>query len=174
MELNIILIGFMGTGKTTVGQVLAEKTGRVFYDTDTLIEKRAGMTISDIFARMGEEYFRILEHQILSEAVNGMKKVLATGGGIVLNPKNMITMKENGIVVALKAEVDTLWERLDGATGRPLLNKNDPKNKLIQLYKNRAHLYEEAHFTIIVDHKTPLAIAEEIIKQIKKLSTKGV
>ena len=175
MEPNIILIGFMGSGKTTVGQQLAAETGRDFYDMDDLVEEHAGMSVADIFERKGEEYFRKLEHRILAEAVKGTDRILAAGGGIVLNPDNMPVMRQNGIVVALAARTDTLWERLEHSEDRPLLRGNNPREKMERLFSQRSGLYQDADFIIHVDGKSPSAIAQEIVRQIRdsKMFQKG-
>ncbi len=154
----------MGVGKSTIGRQLALETGRDFYDIDTLIEEEAGMAISDIFHQKGEKYFRKLESLILKEAVKGENKVLATGGGIVLNPDNVTLMKQNGTVFALTAKLDTLWERLKHSRGRPLLQSENPKARLRKLYEQRANLYKDADFTVHVDGKLPSAIVKEIVQ----------
>lgn len=164
MNQNIILIGFMGTGKSTVGRQLAADTGRCFQDIDLLIEEHAGMTVSDIFEQMGEKYFRELESRILAEAVKGTDKILAAGGGAVLDPANVEIVKQHAIVIALTAQIDTLWDRLKNSTGRPLLRGENPKEKLQKLYEQRAYLYQDADFIVHVDGKTPPAVAKEILQ----------
>jgi shikimate kinase len=164
MDRNIVLIGFMGTGKSTVGRQLADDTGRSFQDIDLLIEERAGMTISDIFEQMGEKYFRELESRVLAEAVKGTDKILAAGGGVVLNPANVSVISQNAIIIALTAKINTLWERLKDSTDRPLLRGEDPRARLQQLYEQRAGLYRDADFIVHVDDKTPAAVAKEILQ----------
>jgi shikimate kinase len=175
MESNIILVGFMGTGKTTVGRQLAAETGRNFYDMDVLIEEHAGMSVPDIFEQKGEKYFRELERRILTDAVKGTDKILAAGGGIVLNPDNVAVMKQNGIVIALAAQVDTLWERLKDSTARPLLKGENPREKMEQLYTQRTGLYQDADFIVHVDGKSPSILAKEIVQLVNyiKLFQKG-
>ena len=163
MTSNIYLVGFMGTGKTTVGKQLALKAKMEFKDLDALIEKTAGESIPEIFEKHGEACFRALESQVLAEVVRSEGIVLATGGGVVLNPANLDIMKSNGIVVCLTAGVDTLWERLKNKTDRPLLNVSSPREALTEIYNKRAGLYDDVHFTVHVDNKEPSVIADEIL-----------
>lgn len=175
MHRNIILIGFMGTGKTTVGRQLAGDMGTSFQDMDHLIEEYTGMAISDIFDQKGEKYFRELETRILKDVIRGTDKIIAAGGGAVLNPENATIMKKNAVVVALTAKADTLWERLKDSTDRPLLRGENPKERLQQLYEQRKGLYQDADFIVHVDGKTPAAVAKEIIQLLNyiKLFQKG-
>ncbi len=165
-EKSIILIGFMGTGKTTVGRILADRLSMPFYDTDKLIEDCEGASISHIFRTKGETYFRSLETQVLTEVLVGERKVLATGGGIVLDSYNMSLMKSRGVVVALTASLDTIKARLESFSGRPLVDGPAFEENLKRLYESRAGLYEGAHIRITVDNKVPYEIADEIIYKI--------
>ena len=166
MRPNIFLTGFMGTGKTTVGKKLAELTGMEFYDLDTIIKEVTGLSISEIFKQKGEAWFRQLESSVLAETAGGTNKVLATGGGVVLSPVNRNRMKSSGIVVALTANLETLWNRLKDSSDRPLLEENNPVKTLERLYQQRAALYKDAHFIVVVDGKSPFLIAREIIQLI--------
>lgn len=161
--MNIILIGFMGTGKTTVGKLLAAKTGMPFADADALIEQAAGMMIPDIFEAKGENYFRSLEALILRKAVQKPWKVLSTGGGAVLDPDSFALFKCSGLSIGLLATLETLWLRLQTDTSRPLLNGPNPKAQIAALYQERFHLYQQADQRIWVDGKSPLQITEEIL-----------
>ena len=163
MQRNIILIGFMGTGKTSVGRLLAARTGMTFVDTDSVIVSRAGKSIPEIFQYNGEDYFRALEHEAIKELANRRSAVIATGGGAVLNPENMRILKESGIVVALKARIETIWNRIQGNNDRPLLSGRDSREKLENLYMKRLGAYDQAHIIIETDEKTPLEIADEIM-----------
>ncbi len=163
MKPNIFLIGFMGTGKTTVGEKLASLTGMEFCDLDKMIEQATQLSISEIFKQKSELWFRELESKLLVETVNSTNIVVATGGGVVLNPTNRDIMKSKGIVVALTASLETLWKRLKNNSERPLLKGDCPRKNLERLYLERASLYHVSDFIIKVDEKTPLQIAEEII-----------
>ncbi len=164
MRTNIFLIGFMGVGKTTIGRLLAEKANMEFYDLDRMIEEATGLTINEIFRKRGESWFRQVENRVLSENACGFDKVFATGGGVVLNPENRKRMNSCGIVVALTASVDTLWDRLKDKTDRPLLFSRKPKETLNQLYNQREELYKEARFIVKVDGKSADELAEEILR----------
>src|SRR5689334_5573582 len=124
---NIILCGFMGTGKTTVGTVIAAQLGWRFVDMDRLLEAQlGGRTISQIFAEDGEPFFRMWESRICEEMAWSNHEVIATGGGAVLNPANREALNRAGMVVCLEASPDEIVARLDGATDRPLLAGADP------------------------------------------------
>ncbi|NLC43973.1 MAG: shikimate kinase [Clostridiales bacterium] len=166
MKANIFIIGFMGTGKTTLGRLLADRTGMKFIDLDSKIEEQTGKKIESIFADEGETWFRMKETEVLSGCITQSNQVFSTGGGIVLNPYNVELMKENGIVIGLKANTDTLWERLKDSTNRPLLNNENPREALQRLYQQRMGLYDDAHISIQVDEYSPAELIQEIIAKI--------
>ena len=152
----------MGTGKTTIGKELAKLTEKEFCDLDKVIEQSTHLSISDIFEKKGEAWFRELEFKFLKQIANDTNKVLATGGGVVLNQENRKIMRSRGIVVSLNASLETLWIRLRDNSDRPLLKGCNPKENLKQLYTQRASLYNEADYLIQVDGKEPVLIAKEI------------
>jgi shikimate kinase len=164
MKNNIILIGFMGTGKTTVGRLLAESIGCGFVDTDDLIKERAGLAIPEIFNRFGEEYFRRLEREIIHQVVTKDGMVIATGGGAVMDPKSFALMKQRGYVIALDASEQTLRQRLQSCRDRPMLMSEDPAKTIKQLLVLRRPLYYQAHYVVTVDGKTPSQIVDEIMQ----------
>jgi shikimate kinase len=141
---NVYLVGFMGTGKTTVGQAVAHKMKRCFVDLDELIELKEKRTIPDIFAREGEAYFRRLEHRILKEVAREHDFVVACGGGIVINKDNIALMKETGKIVCLSATPEVIIERTQGCSHRPLLNVANPHEQIALLLKFRAPFYAQA------------------------------
>src|SRR5688572_15222440 len=106
---NIALCGFMGTGKSSVGRIVAEQLRFAFLDTDTVIEARAGKTIAEIFSEQGEEAFRELEHRIVKELALRDHTVISTGGGLIVNPENLASLKEHALVVCLWASPETIW-----------------------------------------------------------------
>ena len=163
---NVILIGFMGAGKTAVGIRLSKKLGLDYIDTDQYIEEKEGMSISDIFAQKGEEYFRMLETSVIKELMQLEKPtVFSTGGGMPLREENAKLLKELGIVIYLKAEADTIYARVKGDTKRPLLQCDDPKKKIMDLLKERNPKYEAAgNYAVIVDGKDIQTVAQEVIK----------
>jgi shikimate kinase len=164
--INIFLIGLMGTGKTTVGDVLAKKLGYTFVDTDALIEKIAGKTINEIFADDGEDHFRQLEAQVLSELSAYTKLTIATGGGIVLRQFNWSYL-HHGLVVWLDAPVEVLIARLQNDTTRPLLQGANPAQALQKLLDERLRRYAEADLHIhVTATDTPEQLASRIIAEI--------
>lgn len=161
---NLVLVGFMGSGKTTVGQMLAKQWGFQFLDTDQLIEERAGMTINEYFSKHGEPAFRKLEKQVLKELLRETKKtIICTGGGMPVKGYNRRSLKKLGYVVYLKANYRTIIERLKDDTTRPLLNRPDKEDAVKSLLKEREKFYRKASvLTIMVDNKQPVDIVEEI------------
>ena len=145
MMKNIILIGFMGSGKTTIGKALEEKTDMTFVDTDELIEAYEGCKISEIFADKGEAYFRGLENETLKELLASTdNKVISTGGGIVTNQENIPLLKQLGKVFYLRIKPETVVKRLEGDKTRPLLIGEDKLVKVERLMTDRKELYEMA------------------------------
>jgi shikimate kinase len=153
---NLILIGFMGTGKTTIGKRVARSLGYRFVDTDQLIAKKAGKGIPAIFADEGEEAFRQLETEVLRECAAGERQVISTGGGIVTRPENRELLMASGYVVWLKAAPDTIYQRVRRSRDRPLLRTPDPQATIAELLGQRNGLYEASqHLTIVTDGLTP-------------------
>lgn len=165
---NIVLTGFMGTGKSTVGVLLAKKLGRKFVDSDAVIVEREKRSISDIFATDGEKYFRQVESDVIRELGELSGCVIATGGGVVLKAENIENLRKNGVVINLSASVDTIYERTSKNTGRPLINQKTPQ-QIEELLNSRAQAYANNDFCIVVDGQTPLSVSEEIIGIYKKL-----
>ena len=160
---NIVLVGFMGTGKTSVGQLLAEKTGMPLMDMDALIVERAGKSINEIFADEGQPYFRSLERELVKELSAQQGLIISTGGGIVLNPDNITDYEKTGLVVCLLASAETVLERVRHDTTRPLL-AGDKEASIIQLLETRKPLYEAiAHKIDTNGRPSPETTAEEII-----------
>ena len=145
MMKNIVLIGFMGSGKTTIGKSLEEKTDMTFVDTDELIEAYEGCKIRDIFTDKGETYFRRLENETLKNLLTSTdNKVISTGGGIITNQSNIPLLKQLGKVFYLRIKPETVVERLEGDKTRPLLIGEDKLVKVEQLMTDRKELYEMA------------------------------
>ena len=119
---NIALIGFMGSGKSSVGHLVAAHLHFSFVDTDEMIESRAGRTIAEIFSQAGESVFRELEGQVLSELSRARSTVISTGGGLAANAANLASLKEHALVICLWASAEIVWERVRGQTHRPLLH----------------------------------------------------
>ena len=140
---NIVLIGMMGCGKTVVGQAISRKVSMPFIDTDTMIETRLKMTIPHIFEQYGESYFRMIESEAAKEAASQAGVVIATGGGMVMNPQNMAVLGATGFIIYLRCNHKQLYERTAGDKNRPL------SDKLEELLKLREPLYKSySNFTI--------------------------
>ena len=162
---NVYLIGMMGSGKTSSGRFLAKLLNVPFADLDEQIVERAGQSINDIFKTKGESHFRQMESEVLGRASESNGYVVATGGGIVLNPANNARMKETGTVIYLKTSLNVLWDRVGRNKNRPLLATADPKKTLEELLIKRSPLYEAAASGIFsTDQKTPETVAREIYK----------
>jgi shikimate kinase len=165
-NLNVYLIGMMGCGKSTTGKLLAQQLGYQFFDTDDLITQATGLTVSRIFAESGEAEFRKIETQILSELSAYTRLVVATGGGIVLERMNWSHIQQ-GLVIWLEVEPETLLNRLKEDTTRPLLQNADPQQTLKTLLAQRNHLYAQADIKVSVEAQdVPVAIVATILSEI--------
>jgi len=158
---NIYLVGFMASGKTSVGRELAKKKKWQFVDLDDLIELREKKTISNIFAQNGEPYFRQVEKEVLKTVAKEKHFVVATGGGIVIDTGNIKIMKESGTIICLTASADVVLKRTKGSTHRPLLNVKNPKKQIEHLLKLRAPYYAKADKTI----DTSRLSIEQVVKK---------
>lgn len=172
MKHNIILIGFMGSGKSSVGDALAKRLSYHFSDTDKLLEKKAGQTISQIFNDYGEEYFRNMETELLEDMQNTLENtVLSTGGGMPLREQNSTLLRKLGYVIYLKTSKEITLKRLKGDRTRPLLQGDDIGDKVDKLINIRDPIYTKiAHKTIVTDDKTINQIVAAIIEEINSLS----
>ncbi|HEY9624349.1 MAG TPA: shikimate kinase [Crinalium sp.] len=165
---NLYLIGMMGSGKTTVGKVLAKRLGYQFFDTDAVIEKAAGQAITEIFATSGEDAFRELETNVLSQLSPYKNLAIATGGGIVLRRKNWSYL-HHGVTVWLDVPVEHLYKRLKGSTNRPLLHDPDPLTKLRQILEQRQSLYVQADIRIpILHHENSDEVADRVLEALNQ------
>jgi len=166
---NIFFVGLMGAGKTTVGRMLAKSLKKTFYDTDLEIEKRTGVKIPTIFEMEGEQGFRKRESAMLDELSALSNVVLATGGGAVLNSANRHLLKQRGVVIYLRADIQDLYQRTRHDRNRPLLQTADPQAKLKQLYEQRDPLYKEiADFTVDTGNQPVSNIVSKIQSLIDK------
>ena len=148
---NIVLIGFMGSGKTEIGKRLADKLGYTFMDTDSIIEKKMGKSISGIFQEDGEEHFRGLEAGVVKELSGIRGCIISTGGGMVVNRENILNLKKDGLMIWLKTSPETIYERVKSEHHRPLLGVKDPLQEINKLLGLREPLYAEADITIETD-----------------------
>lgn len=163
---KIILIGFMGSGKTTIGKALSQKCQYSLIDTDKYIEEQQSRTISNIFEQDGEEYFRVLETNALKELLKSDEDmIISTGGGLAIKKENRELLKEAGTTFYLNATPETIYNRVKGDNKRPLLQCEDPKKKIISLMGERELYYIDASNKIIdTDDKTIDEIACEILE----------
>ncbi len=166
---NMILTGFMGAGKSTVGRKMAQMTGKSFLDTDLLIEEMMGMKISEIFEKLGEAKFREAEKNIIKKLYDHNNTVFATGGGMPLDPENREALKKAGHVIFLDVPEDILAERLEGCKDRPLLAGYDLKERIRELLSIRRPLYTEgAHVTVEVGPDDPQSVVMKIFRALEK------
>lgn len=145
---TIVLVGLMGVGKTTVGRRLAHMLHLPFTDADAEIERAAGSTVSEIFERYGEPAFRDGERRVISRLLHGPRHVLATGGGAFMNDQTRALVKDRGLSIWLKADVDLLMDRVGRKSNRPLLKTADPRATMEKLVAERYPIYAEADLTI--------------------------
>ena len=167
---NIMLIGFMGTGKSTVSTYLSELFAMESVDIDQLIVEKESLSISDIFNKYGEEYFRNCESNILIELQKKNQLIVSCGGGVVLRDENIAHMKKNGRIVLLTGTPQTIFERVKNNTDRPILNDNMNVEYIESLMEKRRERYmESADIVISTDHKSIPEICEEIIRQLSAI-----
>jgi shikimate kinase len=162
---NIALIGFMGTGKSSVGRLAAESLQFEFVDTDDLIEAQSGRTIEDIFKQQGEAAFRQLEKQVVENLSQRQKTVIATGGGLVADPANLASLKTHALVVCLWASPETNWERVQTQTHRPLLQTADPLGKIRELLALRDPHYRQADALIQTGQRSAKEVVQQVLHQ---------
>ena len=163
-KMNIYLVGFMGTGKTTVGGVLAKEQGWNFVDLDELIELKQQRRIVDIFAQEGEPYFRKVEKKFLKQVSTQKKFVVACGGGVVLDKANIKIMKKSGILICLSATAEIILKRVSSGRLRPILNVDKPRERIELLLKMRAPYYLEADLTVDTSHASIEQVVAKILK----------
>lgn len=168
MAENVILVGFMGTGKTTVGKILAQQLRKTFVDMDKIIEERAGKSISLIFSEDGEPYFRNMERKLVRELAAGNNQVIAAGGGIVLNPDNIGDFNRSGKVICLLASEQEIMRRVSGSTARPLLEKGEKVQRIMDLMAKRRPFYESIPDRVNTSGLTPEEVAEIIMLILEK------
>lgn len=163
---NIVLIGFMGSGKSTVGIGLSYKLQRTLTDTDKMIEKQEGKSISEIFAQEGEPYFRERETELLKRLKQEKtRQIFSVGGGTPLRKENRKLLRELGVVVYLKVSPETVYERLKGDATRPLLQGDNPMERIRALLYEREDIYKEAaDIVIVTDDKKPAQIVDAIVE----------
>jgi len=163
---NIYLVGFMGTGKSTIGKELAKLMGRKFLDMDALLETRLGAAIQDIFAQYGEKYFRAEERKLAFELAEESDKVIATGGGTVMDPDVLRTFKQKGVVICLLVEKELLVNRLGKIEKRPIL-QDKGQEEIEALMEKRKAIYEKIPIKVDTTNLTPPQAAKKIVDVLK-------
>lgn len=169
--MNIVLVGLMGSGKTSVGRLLARRLGRPLIDTDWLIAQEAGCSIPEIFAAEGEAGFRDREARVIARVAAADGQVVATGGGAVLRPENREALRGSGLVIWLEASPEALYERtrLQGIAQRPLLASDDPLGRLRSLAQARAGAYAAAaHCAVKTDGRSVETVVADILEILKE------
>jgi shikimate kinase len=164
---NLTLIGFMGTGKSTVGRLVADALHFTFLDTDDVIEARAGATVQEIFQHHGEPAFREWEHRIVEELTRRNKTVIATGGGLPANEANLASLKSHSLVVCLWSSPEKIWQRVKGQTHRPLLNNPDPLGKITELLQVRGPYYRKADVLVNTEFRSLREVTQQVIHQFR-------
>ena len=169
MSKNIMLIGFMGAGKTTVSRELSRMTGKKELDMDAYIVEREGMPITDMFDKFGEEYFRKKETESLLEIMEMKNIIVSCGGGVVVKDENVEHMKNGGVIVLLTATPETIYERVKNSTDRPILNGNMNIEFIESLMNKRKERYlSVADVIVSTDNKMVSDICKEIMDKISK------
>lgn len=165
---HIILIGMMGSGKTTVGRIISQITGRIFIDTDQLIEKKLKMSIFDIITKRGEDFFRSIEKEVILSLNPSCEAVIATGGGAVMDNEVFLYLKVLGKLVYLKTAPSILNKRTLNVNTRPLLKGENRLDIIQELLKKREARYQDVDFIIETDNHTPYQVAEQIIRKFRQ------
>jgi len=162
---NLALIGFMGVGKSTIGQMAAAQLDYEFIDTDACIEATVGMSISRIFSEQGEAHFRACESALVDELVQRRRAVFATGGGLAANPLHLNRLREHALIVCLWASPEAIWERVRHQTHRPLLQTEDPLGRIRQLLAEREPHYRQADILVHTEMRTAREVAHQVVTQ---------
>jgi shikimate kinase len=168
MRKGIVLIGFMGAGKSSIGRVLSRRLRMPFVDTDRYVERQAGTTIAQIFAHAGEAVFRDMEHRALEELLKKPPAIIATGGGVVTREDNWPLLERLGTVIYLRGNSDTLFERVSRHSHRPLLKAPNPRETFDTLLQGRKPLYEKAELTVDTDESRSEEVAERVVGALKQ------
>ncbi|MGQ9617925.1 MAG: shikimate kinase, partial [Candidatus Aminicenantia bacterium] len=171
--INIIITGFMGCGKTTLGRMIAERLKMNFFDTDELIERREGLSVSAIFEKFGEDHFRKIEMEIVKILGKERRSVISTGGKTLLFDENLKVFSEKGVIITLTSEPEILWERIKKEGNRPLI-KNGDKEIFMKLHDDRKSLYEKLPNRIDISALSEVKAVEKILEFLTKESKRIV
>jgi shikimate kinase len=161
---NLVLIGFMATGKTTVGRIASQRLGFDFIDTDAWIESRLNQSIPQIFAEQGEAWFRQYESTLVQELAGYRRSVIATGGGLGANPENLAELKKHALVVCLWASPEAIWNRAKRNGNRPLLKDPDPLGKIRRLLEARRPVYRQADVLVDAEWRPLIRVSQQVVQ----------
>jgi shikimate kinase len=170
-DVNLYLVGFMGTGKTTVGRVVAQRLGFQQLDSDAEIERLQGRTISEIFARDGEPAFRVMERAFIEGGHPAERTVVACGGGLVVQPGMLEALQQRGVVVCLHASLETILERTSRHRTRPLLAVENPEDRIRTLFAQREPIYKRCGTVILTDARPLHDITAHVIRAWRRDAT---
>lgn len=164
LETNLYLVGFMGTGKTTIGRAVAYRLKYQLLDSDQEIERIEDTTVADLFARKGEAYFRERERAFIESGHPATRTVVACGGGLVVQPGMLTRLQQKGVVICLHASLETILQRTSANRNRPLLHVEDPMTRLRQLYTEREPIYRRAGAVILTDQRPARDIISHVLR----------
>jgi len=167
-DANLYLVGFMGTGKTTVGRMVAERLGFTLLDSDQEIERQQGRTIATIFAEAGEPAFRALEREFIARGHPPARTVVACGGGLVVQPGMLELLKQKGVVICLHASLATVLQRISGHAHRPLFNVENPEARLRELYAQREPVYRRSGTLILTDNRPLTDVVNHVFRTYRR------
>jgi shikimate kinase len=170
-DVNLYLVGFMGTGKTTVGRALAQRIGFQLFDSDAEIERQQGKAIPEIFSEQGEPAFRALEKDFIESGHPSDRCIVACGGGLVVQPGMLALLKTKGVVVCLHASLETILKRTLGNKHRPLLNVEDPMERIRALYAAREGVYRNSGTLVLTDGRPLPEIVAHVFRIWKREAT---
>jgi shikimate kinase len=164
---NLALIGFMGTGKSSVGRLCAMALHFDLIDTDQVIEQRAGQSITEIFTGQGQEAFREMERQLVADMAGWRQRVICAGGGLGANETNLASLKQHSLVVCLWASVETIWQRVRHQGHRPLLQGPEPLENIRTLLEQRTPFYKQADVLVNTEQRNLREVADHVLHQFK-------
>lgn len=166
---SIVLVGFMGAGKTAVGNMLARRLGKSFIDVDLLIEEKSGLTINEVFDRHGEPYFRRIESEMIADISKSDDLIVAAGGGAVVDDSNLANLQKMGHLIYLSARPEVIHERTKHKHHRPLLETEDRRERIAHLLEQRRPYYARADYEIDTSNLTVEDVVERIVMYLREL-----